>query len=185
METVDWKHTETLVDEASDYFAEQAKLELQAKRPRTSIRAKWAKVGNTWQPTSARRQIIRKNFVASGQLVGSIEPEPSDTTIAISANKTSEYVINGRKKGRYAPVNKIDTWAKIRGLRPRDPETGEFIKNTNNNKRAMRFLMNRKIKFFGIDPFDFVGIARDTMIYVYEDKLIEALKQDIIDNTAE
>lgn len=198
MGSVNWRNTERAVSEASEYMAKQARLELEAKRPRTSIRARWRKIGKTWQAVGNRKQKIRKNFVASGALVRSIESAPDGTSIGISALWYAQAIIEGRKPWRGAgfngdkgiPLSTMKKWTEVRRLRPTDPQTGEFLKNIEigkrggrkDNKRIMRFLMNRKIKNFGIEPFDFVGIARETTIAIEGDKIRKAIREDIIEN---
>lgn len=179
MAGVKWDNLNKANEAASDYMASQAKLELQAKRTRTSYRASWRKTGSSWMPTSVRKQRIRKNFEASGTLVRSIQGLRRENVIGISAESYSQYIIEGRKPGKGIPLRAIESWARTRRLRPKDPETGEFIRVTRNTKKAMTFMMNRKIKHFGIEPFDFVKIARETTISQHRDKITEAIKKDI------
>jgi len=43
----------------------------------------------------------------------------------------------------------------------------------------MRFMMNRKIKYFGIEPFPFVSTARQQILPSFNKALTQAMKQDI------
>ena len=189
MANVIFKHTEIAVANASNFFAKQARIELSAKRPRTAIRANWKKVGNQWQPIGVKKQRVRANYVASGSLVKSIQATPINTTIAIEMNWYAERVIEGRKPfpgakdrgGKGIPLRQMKDWTRIKSIRPRNPETGEYLKVNNNTRNAMRYLMNRKIKFFGTQPFDFVQIAQDSMLYKWENKIIDAIAKDLED----
>ena len=69
----------------------------------------------------------------------------------------------------------------MKGFRPRD-STGSFITNSEKNKKAMQFMMNRKIKYFGTKPFDFVSIAEKSMLNKFESKLNVSLEKDIQDS---
>lgn len=175
-----WDHTNAMLLEASDYMAKQARIELGAKRPRTAIRASWRKSGRNWVPSKVRKKTIRKNFEASGDLVRSVTGLREEGVLGIEFLQYGEYVISGRKKGKWVPRDAMRDWIQNRKLRPRDPETGEFVKNTKQARRAMAFMMNRKIKYFGIEPFDFAGIARTTTLEQYDSKIQEAISKDII-----
>ena len=43
----------------------------------------------------------------------------------------------------------------------------------------MKFLMNRKIKHFGIEPFDFLSKATVSTNFKFKQELEQAVKQDI------
>lgn len=168
-------------------MAKQAKLELQAKRSRTSIRATWKRVGTQWRVVGKRKQKFRGNFVASGKLVRSIRPAARDLSIGISAEWYADAIIEGRKpwrgagfKGRKGiPVETMKTWTRQKRMRPRDPASNMFIKNTPQNRRAQQFLINRKIKHFGTEPFDFVSIAFSSTMAMHEQKIQDAITQDL------
>jgi hypothetical protein len=70
-----YKLTEEVVKEAANFMAKAAQLTLQAKHTRTAIRAKWKKVGQSWEPDGPpMKQKFRANYVSSGNLVRSIKP---------------------------------------------------------------------------------------------------------------
>jgi hypothetical protein len=71
---------------------------------------------------------------------------------------------------------------KMKRLRPKDPSSGQFIKNTESNRKAMSFMINRKIKHFGIEPFDFIKMPRTYTMDKYRVKITEAVRQDITNN---
>lgn len=189
MATAKYTRTEKVVKEASEFMAGQAKIELGAKRTRVAIRASWRKTGNRWQPVMVSKQRIRKNFTASGNLVRSIRSTATGTQISLSMDWYAEAIIQGRKpwdKAKFSgrrgiPLDSISRWARVRRLRPKNPATGEFIANTQANRSAALFMMNRKIKYFGIEPFDFMKIAQESTVHKYEKQITAALKLDIID----
>jgi len=94
-------------------------------------------------------------------------------------------LINGRqpfgknKGGKGIPPSTLREWGKMRNLRPKDPKSGQFIKNTESNRKAMFFMMNRKIKHFGIEPFPFVTMARTEILPSFNKALTKAMAQDI------
>ena len=138
-----FKNSEAVVAEYSNKWAVAARMMLELKRPRTSIRAKWKKVGGGWQVVSATKKTFRGNYVASGQLVSSIQADPKGLTLGISMNKTADYVQRGRKPGKGIPLDSMRSWVKMKRIQPRDLSTGKFKSKA--NEEGMRFMINRKI----------------------------------------
>ncbi len=73
----------------------------------------------------------------------------------------------------------LEGWAKSKKIRPRNLETNAFIKNNAENRDAMGYLMNRKIKWFGIEPTPFIDEAREYAEQNNRARLEEAIKKDI------
>ena len=65
----------------------------------------------------------------------------------------------------------------MKRIQPRDMGTGRFKGKADEN--AMRFMMNRKIKYFGIEPFPFVTQARQQILPSFNKALTQAMSQDI------
>ena len=172
-----FKSAEKIVAEYSQKWAVAARLLLEVKRPRTSIRAKWKKVGEGWTPVSVSKKTFRGNYVASGELVNSIQASPKGLTLGITMNKTADYVQNGRKPGKGIPLNAMRNWTKMKRIQPRDLSTGKFKSKA--TAESMRFMMNRKIKHFGIEPFPFVTMARTEILPSFNKALTKAMAQDI------
>ena len=183
-----YKLTEEVVKEAANYMAKAAQLTLQAKHTRTAIRANWKKVGDGWQPINVNKQKLRANYVASGNLVRSIKPIAEGLEFGIEFDSYGQRIIDGRqpfgknKGGKGIPPSTLNEWMKMKRLRPKDPKSGQFIKNTESNRRAMSFMINRKIKHFGIEPFDFVKMPRTYTLDKFRQKITDAVKQDITNN---
>ena len=172
-----FKNSEAVVAEYSNKWAVAARMLLEVKRPRTSIRAKWKKVGEGWTPISVTKKTFRGNYVASGQLVNSIQPNPNGMTLGITMNKTGDYVQRGRKPGKGIPLESMRNWTKMKRIQPRDLSTGRFKSKA--TAEGMRFAMNRKIKHFGIEPFPFVTMARTEILPSFNKALTKAMAQDI------
>jgi hypothetical protein len=181
-----YNETKKVVDEASEYMAQQVKYQLQAKRPRTNIRATWKRVGSDWQPTSVRKTKSSRNYVASGNLVKSVQPiSNTGLEFGVTFAWYGQAIINGRqpagkwKGGKGIPVETMNKWIQQRGIRPRNAK-GQFVGNK--GKESMSFMMNRKIKYFGIEPFDFVTMPRKVTMNKFLPAIKDAVKQDIINN---
>ena len=172
-----FKNSVAVVADYSKKWAIACRNMLEVKRPRVSIRAKWKKIGGGWQVVSATKKTFRGNYVASGELVASIQPAPNKLDMGITMSKTGDYVERGRKPGKGIPINSMRSWVKMKRIQPRDMSTGRFASNS--NKEAMQFMMNRKIKYFGIQPFPFVAQARQQILPAFKKALTQALQQDI------
>jgi hypothetical protein len=172
-----FKNSVAVVADYSKKWAIACRNMLEIKRPRTSIRAKWKKVGGGWQVVSATKKTFRGNYVASGQLVASIQADPKGLTLGIKMNETADYVQRGRKPGKGIPINTMKSWVKMKRIQPRDLSTGKFKSKA--NEEGMRFMMNRKIKYFGIEPFPFVSQARQQILPSFNKALAKSMKQDI------
>ena len=172
-----FRNSVAVVAEYSKKWAIACRNMLEIKRPRTSIRAKWKKVGGGWQVVSATKKTFRGNYVASGQLVASIQPDPKGLTLGITMNKTADYVQRGRKPGKGIPLDSMRGWVKMKRIQPRDMSTGRYKSKA--TEGAMRFMMNRKIKYFGIEPFPFVTQARQQILPSFNKALTQAMSQDI------
>ena len=172
-----FKNGVAVVADYSKKWAIACRSMLEVKRPRVSIRAKWKKVGGGWQVVSATKKTFRGNYVASGQLVNSIQASPKGLSLGITMNKTADYVQNGRKPGKGIPLASMRNWTKMKRIQPRDLSTGKFKSKA--TAEGMRFMMNRKIKHFGIEPFPFVTMARKEILPSFNKALTKAMAKDI------
>lgn len=90
------------------------------------------------------------NKKASGRLLKSLKSDLkiliNSITLELSMEDYGQYVVLGRKPGKYAPPKDIQDWVRVKGIE-RNPKK---IKST-------AFLVNRKIYKFGIKPTDFIS----------------------------
>lgn len=181
---INFVHTKQVIEKMAAFYAAQAKLQLEVKHTRISIRAKWKKVGNDWQPVNVVKQKVRANYVASGNLVRSIKPYSDGMEFGIKMDWYGEAIRQGRQPmgkfrgGKGIPVSNMVQWSKMKRLRPKDSK-GQFIANNARNREAMQFMMNRKIKYFGIEPFDFIKKAKASTIAQFKSQLDNSVKEDI------
>ena len=185
MDSANLPNASSVYKKMSDLWAYQMGLALQAKRKRVSIRAKWEKVGKGWQPKGHTKKTFRANYVASGNLIKNISVEGDGLDWSVNMPLYAQAIILGRKpmgKGKGGKGIKPSTmkeWTKVRKIKARDPQTGQFVQQTKKNKNSMRFMFNRKIKHFGIEPYDFTKHTKEYVLQEYRSKLRGALKQDI------
>jgi hypothetical protein len=162
----------------SEYFAEQMRINLGAKVKRKSYKSKW----RNGKPYNTSVKTFRGNHNASGNLIKSIKVVKSNIGYAVKINDYGEFVNDGRNKGKGIPISAINKWIKQKNLKPRDIKTGSFKKNTPAARKSMAFMMNRKIKYFGIEPYPFIKMSRETTVYQFKDTIKNAMKKDIMNN---
>lgn len=115
--------------------------------------------------------------VASGALLESITAfyDPSTKSIKLEMLDYWKYVNDGRKPGRYAPLDAIENWIRQKGLKGRDKK-GRFITN-----ESFAWGINTNIKKFGIAPTFFVDNTTNRVEKEYEQKIANALNKDYED----
>lgn len=180
--------TEQAVKKASEYYANQVQGNLKAKHTRTKVRANWQKVGGGWQPINVKKSKFRGNLIASGNLYRSVKPLSNQLEFGVQMDWYGEMIRVGRKPmgkvrgGKGIPIDKMSSWAKMKGLKARDVKTGQILKQTESNKKAMSFMMNRKVKYFGIEGVDFIKYPRLVTTDRFKQIFTDTVKQDIINN---
>jgi hypothetical protein len=60
---------------------------------------------------------------------------------------------------------------------PKRPIEWAVYKKHPSNRKSMSFMINRKIKWFGIEPFDFVKMPRTYTMDKYRVKITEAVSK--------
>ena len=113
---------------------------------------------------------------ASGNLINSISTtyNPSNQEITVEMLDYWQYVNDGRKPGKYAPLDSIKDWIKQKGLKGRDKKTGRFI-----TKEKFAWGINTNIKKFGIAPTYFYDKAVENFEKYFEDEAVKALDIDM------
>lgn len=172
--------------------------ELNIQRQKTRIRAKW----KNGRPTSIRRSRFYAKIDRSGHLKRSIRftiegDNASNYTIAFYIEEYGIFVNAGRMgrlktfddlpskaTAKGAPVSYIRQWIETKPIRARD-ENGAFVKMTPKRLKAMSFLINRKIKFFGIEPTHFFDDALNDSLNECLVDINQAIARDLANNIKE
>jgi len=140
---------------------------------------------NGWV-ASLRRQLAQKrqnrgfygelkrgysNWNATGSLSKSlsanIQTINGEQQLVLSMDKQGIWVDEGRRPGRWPPVQPIDRWTIVKGLAPRT-ETGRFME-----RKSLVFLIRRSIGELGYKGSNF--LVDGTLNYI--DKLSDGLTQ--------
>ena len=186
MASAKFPRLEAVLEEMGDFVVKQAKRNLTEKRERINVRAKW----QDGRPTSFEFKKGKRKSSASGTLEKSLgyDLKETDQGIVIEYRGRSYglYLDKGRypfmkgvAQGKGIPPAKMRDWIEASRIQPRDLTTGQFIEKTESNMRSMAFLMNRKIKWFGIEPTHFFSEPEEQAREKYEQKIIEAFEEDI------
>jgi hypothetical protein len=114
--------------------------------------------------------------IATGGLINSISVtyNSSDQEIVVEMADYWKYVNDGRRPGKYAPLDSIKDWIKAKGLKGRNKKTGRFITN-----ESFAWGINTNIKKFGIAPTYFYDTAFINFEKYFEDEAVQALGIDV------
>lgn len=85
-----------------------------------------------------------------------------------------KYVENGRKPGKWPPINAIQKWVEIKPVLPRPMENGKLP-----TTRQLSFLIARKIGLEGIKPRPLLQQSVNEVWEVMKEHLEEALAKDL------
>ena len=106
---------------------------------------------------------------------------PNSFSFFIEMEDYGQWVDQGRKPGKFAPVDAIRKWVKTKPIRLRDLETGQFLKTTESRMNSLAFLINRKIKEKGIAATNFLSDPFEKAFKDLPDEMIEAFGLDVED----
>jgi hypothetical protein len=169
-----------------------AKLELDAKQPRRTVSAVWKK----GRPVSWKVKTRRFVPNTTGKLKESIRyeiKEIGDNIIVIFYAEQYWYYVNFGRKGilidptkpgqKAAPPQAITRWTANKGLRPRDAD-GKFLPVNRRNVAAMNYMINRKIKWFGISGTQFWSKTMRIYLEQMEQELGKRIAKDLLNSIA-
>ena len=122
--------------------------------------------------------LIRNDRIASGDLLNNIEYEVTrgdfTYTIYVKMKDYWYYVENGRKAGKWPPIQNILDWIKIKPVLPRPNAKGKLP-----TPQQLAFLIARKIGEEGTEGTQDLRKATDTIWDTFEDRLYEAIDEDV------
>lgn len=122
--------------------------------------------------------LIRNDRIASGDLLNNIEYEITrgdfTYTIYVKMKDYWYYVENGRKAGKWPPIQNILDWIKIKPVLPRPNAEGKLP-----TPQQLAFLIARKIGEEGTQGTQDLRKATDTIWDTFEDRLYEAIDEDV------
>lgn len=113
--------------------------------------------------------------VAGGGLVESVDVKynTSSGEVVITMLDYWRYVNDGRKPGKYVPLDSIKKWIRQKGLKGRNKKTGRFI-----TTESFAWGISTNIKKFGIAPTYFYDNAFQQFEKAFETEAVQALGID-------
>ncbi len=186
MASAKFPRLEEVLTEMGDWVVKKAKQNLGARQTRKNVRASW----KNGRPTGFEFKKAQRDLKATGRLQKSLGYElKEDVQSIVVKYKGLDYgcyldrgrypFMKGVGGGKGIPPAKMRDWIEASKIQPRDLTTGQFIEKTESNMRSMAVLMNRKIKWFGIEPTHFFSEPEEQARDKYEQKIIEAFEEDI------
>lgn len=122
--------------------------------------------------------LIRNDRIASGDLLNNIEYEITrgdfTYTIYVKMKDYWYFVENGRKAGKWPPIQNILDWIKIKPVLPRPNAEGKLP-----TPQQLAFLIASKIGTEGTEGTQDLRKATDTIWDTFEDRLYEAIDEDV------
>ena len=122
--------------------------------------------------------LIRNDRIASGDLLNNIEYEITrgdfTYTIYVKMKDYWYYVENGRKAGKWPPIDNILRWITVKPVLPRPNAEGKLP-----TPQQLAFLIARKIGEEGTQGTQDLRKATDTIWDTFEDRLYEAIDEDV------
>lgn len=122
--------------------------------------------------------LIRNDRIASGDLLNNIEYEITrgdfTYTIYVKMKDYWYFVENGRKAGKWPPIDNILNWIRVKPVLPRPNAEGKLP-----TPQQLAFLIARKIGEEGTEGTQDLRKATDTIWDTFEDRLYEAIDEDV------
>jgi hypothetical protein len=183
--------TDRVLDQLGEDWVNWMIRELTVTRTRTAIRAKWKKSGGNWQVAGYTRKKYKGKISKGGPSTKTLdyrieENADGSKSLYLLGEEYLRFVDEGRApfgkpsqgfKG--VPVKKMNRWVANSKIKPQNTVKGGFIANNPKNRRAMAFMMNRKIKHFGIEPTNIISESRDKALELNQQMLIDAIGADV------
>lgn len=127
-----------------------------------------------------KENLILNNRIASGDLLKNIEfnikTSNSTYSVIFSMEDYWWYVENGRKAGKWPPIDKILEWVTVKPVLPRERK-GELP--TPKELEQLAFLIARKIGEEGTEGTGDLSYSIDKVFERYREKIYTAIYDDV------
>jgi hypothetical protein len=176
MAGVKMPNTEAQIERMAIAVQEGVRSAIRRPTKKVGVKLKWKKVGDGWEFKKAGKKTYRSRIKATGNLEQNTKAVKIDTfSWQLQMPYYTYWLINGRKKGKGVPPQILQKWLKVKRIKPRN-EKGRFVKMS---REALGFLINRKIKYYGIDGNDFITPEIEDVERRYKSALTRAVNKDI------
>lgn len=121
-----------------------------------------------------KQQLIQDKKIATGQLVDSIKCEAKIEgkyySIILNAKDYFQYVNNGRKAGKFPPLEAIRRWISVKPILPRPLSNGKLP-----TEKQLSYLIGRKIAKQGIRATN--SLEKSMNSFRLEQKVINSITE--------
>lgn len=121
-----------------------------------------------------KQQLIQDKKIATGQLVDSIKCEAKIEekyySIILNAKDYFQYVNNGRKAGKFPPLEAIRRWISVKPILPRPLSNGKLP-----TEKQLSYLIGRKIAKRGIPATN--SLEKSMSSFRLEQKVINSITE--------
>ena len=94
--------------------------------------------------------------------------------VSLTLQEYWKYVESGRAPGKFPPVKALLDWISVKPIIPRPDANGRIP-----TPKQLSFLIGRKIKEEGIEPFPALETTKEELDKIYHGKLSAALGNDV------
>ena len=94
--------------------------------------------------------------------------------VSLTLQEYWKYVESGRAPGKFPPVKALLDWISVKPIIPRPDANGRIP-----TPKQLSFLIGRKIKEEGIEPFPALETTKEELDKIYHEKLSAALGHDV------
>lgn len=176
------------VEEALKQFGEKvisnAQRELGTTKPRKSYRAKWRKGKLLSYEIKMKRRRTDNSGALRESLSYNVEKVQGGFVLTISSLDYGIFVNEGRDPGKGMPPAILKRWLKSKPVRLQK-EGGGFVKQTSKGIDSLAFLINRKIKTFGIEANPFMTMSLEKYRPELAGSIGEKYAEDLADQIRE
>lgn len=129
-----------------------------------------------------KKRLAENDKRASSTLINSVQfvynHQGNKYEVNLSLVDYWKYVENGRRPGKFPPVNKILQWIRIKPILPYPDKNGRLP-----TENQLAFLISRKIANEGIEAGNYLEDTVDKTYTPFERDLIAALEQDLYESS--
>ena len=94
--------------------------------------------------------------------------------VSLTLQEYWKYVESGRAPGKFPPVKALLDWISVKPIIPRPDANGRIP-----TPKQLSFLIGRKIKEEGIEPFPALETTKEELDKIYHERLSAALGHDV------
>ena len=120
---------------------------------------------------------VNATYTLSNSVSYYIEFEGNTFEVSINLKEYWKYVENGRKAGKWPPLNAIKDWVMKKPIIPRPMNNGKLP-----TLNQLAFLIQRKIGMEGIEARPLFQMTFQEVMDEFDERIYDAIEQDILES---